>query len=671
MNNELYLRWTNLHNDYNSKKNLSNNLYDSWNRSYKANINPHNSKPDICSTDQFSKIKDESKSLYIHANYVLEKMVEYLGQSCFGFALFGKDGCLLKLYGSKNFHEWAAENKLEKQSIWKENIMGTNAISLGLRLRKPISVVGEEHFSKYAINMAVYFSPVIVEEYINQEKAYGGIAIIGPSNQRNFSFLLTAISISREICLQLFWFKSLSVFTDVIDGYGFIAIDQSNNKNHILYSNSNISKILNIPKKYLYYHVLEEIIDQPPKNMEFWNVIKNKKVISDTNMKLSVLKKEIQVSVSTRPFYEKKFHIKGISLIINSTERISSLISKHTGNNARFTFSHIIGKSENYIDVLNHSKAAALWDSNILLLGESGVGKDIIAQAIHNASPRKDKSFIAINCAALPKDLIASELFGYDEGAFTGAKQGGNIGKFELANGGTIFLDEIGDMPLDLQATLLRVIEQKSFMRIGSSISTNTNARIIAATNTNLIEKMRQKEFREDLFYRLGVIRVNIPPLRERKEDILLLTEHFIKIICNRVNKPLVNLSYEVKEFFINYHWPGNVRELQNLLEGIIQIYNDPIITYKHIKNYIDSGVKSENDLLNRFAITNNINEPSILSNSDLDIRKPNMKSYRTNYKKIIIQALELNNNNKTKAAKHLGISRRTLYRRLKEYNLL
>ncbi len=360
-----------------------------------------------------------------------------------------------------------------------------------------------------------------------------------------------------------------------------------------------------------------------------------------------------------------------MSLIFNSRERIQKLISKHTGNNATFTFSQIIGKNEKYLNILSQAKASSQSSINILLLGESGVGKDIIAQSIHNASDRQDKPFIALNCASFPKDLISSELFGYEDGAFTGSKKGGNIGKFELANQGTIFLDEIGDMPLDLQAVLLRVIEQKNFMKIGSSSSTNLDVRIIAATNKNLKEKVQKGEFREDLYYRLGIIRIVIPPLRNRKDDILLLAEQFIEKICTRINKPLVSLSPEVKDFFLEYNWPGNVRELQNLLEGVIQIFDGETISYEHISSYIMEDSFFEKHVPNQIHQEKLVCKSLSEKDTYVNTKHISNKLHTKNTKEYLISALALNKNNKSKTAKYLGISRNTLYIRLKEYDLL
>jgi transcriptional regulator with PAS, ATPase and Fis domain len=199
----------------------------------------------------------------------------------------------------------------------------------------------------------------------------------------------------------------------------------------------------------------------------------------------------------------------GLIIAINSMKRINTLLSKYSVNTARVTFDEILGKSDVFLATTDKCRVASKSGSHILLLGESGVGKDVLAQAIHNESHRRLQPFVALNCASLSKELISSELFGYEEGAFTGAKKGGNIGKFEMANNGTLFLDEIGDMPLDLQAFLLRVLEEKSFMKIGGNSPVHVDVRIIAATNKDLKKLIQQGRFREDLFYRLGIVRIH------------------------------------------------------------------------------------------------------------------------------------------------------------------
>jgi transcriptional regulator with PAS, ATPase and Fis domain len=266
---------------------------------------------------------------------------------------------------------------------------------------------------------------------------------------------------------------------------------------------------------------------------------------------------------------------------------------------------------------------------------------------MHNASPRKNNSYLAINCAALPRDLIASELFGFEDGAFTGARKGGNVGKFELADQGTILLDEIGDMPLDLQTSLLRVLEEKTVMRLGGTKLIPINVRVIAATNKDLETEIERNRFRRDLFYRLGVIKITIPPLRERRDDIILLAEQLVIRTCRRFNKPLMTLSPTVIEAFLAYPWPGNIREMQNVIEGAIQLAPNNIVTYELVQDYLVQKDASRGTGIAGY---------SSISRTD---------------KQIIADCLIQNKYNKTEAAKALGISRRTLYRRLKEYDLL
>lgn len=296
-----------------------------------------------------------------------------------------------------------------------------------------------------------------------------------------------------------------------------------------------------------------------------------------------------------------------------------------------------------------------------MLLGESGVGKDIIAQAIHNASDRRNRPFIAVNCASLPRDLIASELFGYEEGAFTGAKRSGNIGKFELANTGTIFLDEIGDMPLESQAMLLRVIEQKSFMRIGSNRVTNVDVKIISATNADLEELVEKKLFRLDLYYRLGVIKLHIPPLRQREDDVILLANHFIHAIEKREHAPKgrsVTLSPDAKELLRRLPWRGNVRELQNTIEGIMVLYQPAIIEAEHFRAYLN--------------LTNEtLREDPVQAPTDAPAFKEYVKVLPKKLTRdVLAQALAENRYNKSATAEMLGISRKSLYRKLEEFGL-
>ena len=243
---------------------------------------------------------------------------------------------------------------------------------------------------------------------------------------------------------------------------------------------------------------------------------------------------------------------------------------KSTG--AFFTFENIIGESEEIKSIIFNCKLISNSPSTVLIEGESGTGKEVLAQAIHNYSIRRDNRFIAINCGAIPKNIIESELFGYEEGAFTGGKKGGNIGKIELAHKGTLFLDEIGDMPYDMQIKLLRVLQEGRITRVGGNYEIPVDMRVIAATNKNLRAEVKKGRFREDLYYRLCVIPIRIPSLRDRRKDIGNLIDYFLEMKSIKLKKNIRELDEELLKQLLNYSWPGNIRELENTIENIVNL---------------------------------------------------------------------------------------------------
>ncbi|RCW48753.1 sigma-54-dependent Fis family transcriptional regulator [Halanaerobium sp. MA284_MarDTE_T2] len=344
-------------------------------------------------------------------------------------------------------------------------------------------------------------------------------------------------------------------------------------------------------------------------------------------------------------------HIIGLTL----TEKtpIDTLISKQKiksspkiGSRVRYDFSSIVTESEKMYKAIEVAKIAARNDSTVMLVGSSGTGKEMFAQAIHNYNYRRNRPFVAINVGAVPKDLVESEFFGYEDGAFTGAIKGGKPGKFELANGGTIFLDEIGEMSLSAQQNLLRVIQEKEVTRIGGTRALPIDVRIITATKKNLLKEVEKGNFREDLYYRLNVITIPLPELKERKEDIKLLTENFIKKHCHKFGIPSKKLHSNTLEYLINYDWPGNVRELENMLEGVITFAMDEeIIKPKHLPKEI------------RKKSTKKTDEAGPMSLEEME-------------KKAVINALKKSGQNLTKAAEILGITRATLYNKIDKYQI-
>ncbi|MGW6299600.1 sigma-54 interaction domain-containing protein [Peribacillus butanolivorans] len=315
-------------------------------------------------------------------------------------------------------------------------------------------------------------------------------------------------------------------------------------------------------------------------------------------------------------------------------------------NKASYTFDHIMGKSPALLEVKVQARIAAKSDSNVLILGESGTGKELFAHSIHNESRRAMGVFVKVNCAAIPAELLESELFGYEEGSFTGAKKGGKAGKFEAADGGTIFLDEIGELPLHMQVKLLRVLQEKEIERVGSTGSVQIDVRVIAATNRNLEEMVSKGEFRLDLYYRLKVMQIHVPSLRKRLEDVEILVSYFVEKYQNLMKKRVQGMSDQALRLLRLYKWPGNIRELENIIERALNIVEEEeMIDSKHLPEEI-TGHKELVPIRTLAEVMEETERATIFS------------------------SLEMTSGNKSETAKRLGVSRTTLYEKMNKYGL-
>ncbi len=327
-----------------------------------------------------------------------------------------------------------------------------------------------------------------------------------------------------------------------------------------------------------------------------------------------------------------------------------NLVLKETFSN-QLAFPKIIGKSLGMIEVMEQVRKVAQGKTTVLLVGESGTGKELFSRAVHMLSPRKDASFVAMNCAAIPHDLLESELFGHERGAFTGAI-GRKIGKFELADKGTIFLDEIGDMDLRLQSKLLRILEEDTLMRVGAATKVKIDVRVVAATNRDLQKLIQQKRFREDLYYRLNVFPVNIPPLRERMEDIPTMVQHFIAYYALEIKKEIKSVSKPAMDLLLNHPWTGNVRELQNAIERATILCEGAEIQIEHL------GLKTRAE------------SPPSIDEIPMDgsLQEVRDKAARFVETKMILKVLKKTGGNKSRAAEILQVSYKTLLTKIKDY---
>ena len=376
-------------------------------------------------------------------------------------------------------------------------------------------------------------------------------------------------------------------------------------------------------------------------------------------------RKDKHVVINAAPIYNEKQELVGAASIERDITQIvklnnnlettaaelNELRQRVNMNHEETPFSKLKGRSFSLQQTIQIARKAAKTNATTLILGESGTGKEICARAIHEASDRKSGPFVPVNCGAIPSALFESELLGYEGGSFTGAEKNGKAGKIEMAHGGTLFLDEVGELPLEMQVKLLRVLQENRIYRIGDSTGRKVDVRFVAATNQNLGVLMEEKEFRSDLFYRLNVIQLTMPPLRERIDDIPELTQLFLKQFAIQHQVPTPEIEQDAIHILLEYDWPGNVRELRNFMERIIILSEKPFITKQDILDYFPNPTIQQN-------------RKELVTSHLLPQEKAAMERQR------IEEMLRQTNGNKALTAKKLGISRMTLYNKIKKYGI-
>lgn len=383
--------------------------------------------------------------------------------------------------------------------------------------------------------------------------------------------------------------------------------------------------------------------------------ISDKKSIENIEANIKSAKNILKLNLSVFVMHKAEIGAKLFIIVFKEIQKERKLEERLSSSKAIYTFDKIIGRNKKFLKIIDFAKKVSDSKSTVLITGQSGTGKEVFAQSIHNCSSRKEKPFIAVNCGAIPVNLIESELFGYEEGAFTGAKKGGNIGKFEMADDGTIFLDEIGEMPFEMQVKLLRVIEEGVITRVGSTRQIPINVRIIAATNKDLKREIRHHNFREDLFYRLNVIPIHIPPLRDRRDDIPLLVDYYMNKISKKLNKKKVKITEKQMDKLFQYNWPGNIRELENVIELFINIehVDESVIELESLSK---ERKKDDDHTYQNEAY----HDEDFMSNMNLEnLEKRHIENVIRKFK-----------GNVTLASKAMGIGRNTLYRKIKKYNI-
>ena len=619
-------------------------IRDSWKRCSERNVDPIAPKlANVLSPKEFNIRRRRRHDLIEVARTTIRDLYKIVEGSGFLISLTDEEGVILLIHGDPIAKEKSERINFVEGAVWSEEQVGTNAVGTAVVMKKPVQIVGGEHYCVTQHEITCSACPI----FDCNRSMVGTLNMSAACDKVHLHTLGMVVAAARSIENQLMINKAMRdvVTTNTIlkttlysIPEGIVTIDE---KGLITQLNSKAIEFLGFDLKLALGKSIDEIIS----GQKLSRVVDKGVVIENIEVIIENEKVSNYLTISAYPIMSEKEVIEGAVLVLICKEHINNLVNKVTGAQAQLTFQSIIGKGKKLEKAKDIARSAALTNSTVLLLGESGTGKELFAQSIHNSSHRKGP-FVAVNCSAIPRSLIESELFGYEAGSFTGADRNGRPGKFERANGGTIFLDEIGDMPFDLQAILLRVLQEKQVVRVGGYKPISIDLRVIAATNKDLASKVLEGTFREDLYFRLNVVTVKIPPLRERIEDIPLLIERMLPGISQRLGKKVTGVSPQAIRYLQEYKWPGNVRELENILERGVIVAQESIVGIEDIPESVVQGKSSLP-----------MNSVELLSLAQVERRA------------IIDTLAEISSI--VEAAQILGVSRSTLYRKMNEYQIL
>lgn len=546
------------------------------------------------------------------------------------------EGYILHVAGSDKIQADFARRNFAPGFRWTEKDVGTTATSLCLERCFPVQLNDRDHYCQMAHGFTSSAAPVFSEDNTLQ----GIIVVSGSSSLVHPHTLIMVALAARSVEKQMLILShneqlalNVSFLDSIIEaaGLGLMALDRKLNIWRINQRGKRILGMGDIAGKPV--AVLGEM------GLDLADLRNNPSAWTNREFRVSNNRRDMHLFVNVQPVLSQGLATLGAVMAFEEIGTIRKLADDIAGTKAFYTFDHLIGKSPSFLSAVDLARRAAQADATVLLRGETGTGKELFAQAIHNGGPRRRNPFVPINCGAIPGELLESELFGYVDGAFTGAQRGGRPGKFELAHGGTLLLDEIGDMPHSMQVKLLRVLQTGEVYRIGARKPILVNTRIIASTHVDLARAVTGGTFREDLFYRLNVFPIVIPPLRDRgSQDIAALTESFLQ----RLGNPPPRLTAAAEKALAEHLWPGNVRELENAVQRAVHLYEGELLDAEHFGLRTSTG-------------------KSI---------RPRVGTLEDAERAMIAAALDQTGSNMAATARLLGISRATLYRKVRQHQI-
>ncbi len=638
---------------------------ESWNRSKKLGLNPDQSVTVMLPKDQYLKKIEENRPLIEAARPIIQELFLVVDEPKIIYTLTSRDGYSLLRVGRKSvFQEIIRQHRISESICFCEGSIGTSGFALAQRYKAVVQICGAEYYTKRLVPQHV---GTYVGLYGHDGAFMSVIGILFLDRHHNNRLLIglvksLALAIEKQMADDLnqgeqdvLIEKNKTIFNNKI-----LAVLYLNPRGEIEQINQRAAQLIGPRPEGLVGRSINEIFRENP-NLPVDRLSSLQGGwFSDQQFTLidrcSGETKNFLVEIC--PVRTRRNELSGSYLFLQEIGqgpqpyRKKMLIKSQDQFPARYTLKDFIGRNEAILKIKKLIKSISTLHSTVLLGGETGTGKEILAHAVHHESQRRKAPFIAINCSSIPGELFESILFGYDKGSFTGAKNTGNMGKFELAHRGTLFLDEIGDLPLALQPKLLRVLSTGQIERLGSNIALEIDVRLIASTNKNLSDEVRRGNFRDDLFYRLNVVNIFIPPLKERKDDIPLLVDYFVHRLCRQLGTRIRKIEQDFYDV-LNWHdWPGNVRELENIIERAIIYSSSNVLTAASVEWFFDERQDHDADRLSPMLKPAKT-PPFTLKDTERDL---------------ILRTLERLSYNKSKTARSLGISRETLRRKLDLY---